>query len=280
LRRRPLSIALISLSLGGLISFQPKSVYSPSIINVERTSAAGVAESYREAKRWLFEIVHADRRTTLYCGCRFDRSKRIDPRTCGYTAIRDPERAGRAEAEHVIPASWIGEGRACWTEKICRDALGRAFGGRDCCEMIDPAYRRAAFDLQNLWPAQGDVNARRSNYRFGELPGEQRALGACDLEIDPRHRMIEPRPEVRGDIARIGRYMEQVHGIRLSHHHQRLFEAWDRADPPDAAERGRNARIRALQGHGNPFIDRHDARARAGSADGVVGPLEVRGQAP
>jgi deoxyribonuclease-1 len=258
-----LIIVLTSLCVGGLVSFQPKSIISLGTENVERVSAPGVAESYREAKRWLFEIVHADQRTTLYCGCRFDPAKRVEPGTCGYTAIRDLERAQRAEAEHVIPASWIGQGRACWTGKICRDASGRGFRGRDCCEAIDPAYRRAAFDLHNLWPAQGDVNARRSNYRFGEIPGERRVFGPCDLEIDERRRMIEPRPEIRGDIARIGRYMERVHGIRLSRHHQRLFEAWDRADPPDEAERARNARIRALQGGGNPFIEQRDALARA-----------------
>lgn len=256
---------LISLIAGGLLYFQPKNVPSMSKTNVERRLAPSVAESYREAKRWLFDVVHADRRATLYCGCRFDRAKRVDPQTCGYRAIRDPKRAGRAETEHVIPASWIGQGRACWTQAICRDGSGRAFRGRDCCETIDPVYRRAAFDLHNLWPAQGDVNARRSNYRFGEIPGERRALGACDLEIDPRRRMVEPRPAVRGDIARIGWYMERVHGIRLSRHHRQLFHSWDRADPPDDAERERNARIRALQGQGNPFIDQRDALARAGS---------------
>lgn len=218
---------------------------------------------YRDIKRWLFDIVHADRATTLYCGCRFDREKRLDPAACGYQAIRDPERAARAEVEHVIPASWIGEGRACWTQKLCRDPSGKAFGGRDCCEAIDPAYRLAAFDLHNLWPALGDVNARRSNFRFGEIPGEVRLLGACDLEIDGGARVVEPRPQIRGDIARIGRYMERVHGVRLSRHHRRLFEAWDQADPPDDAERERNARIRSLQGKGNPFIDGHDDLARA-----------------
>lgn len=222
-----------------------------------------MANNYTTVKRWLFEDIHGGERTTLYCGCRFDRDKRIRPETCGYLAIRDPERANRAEAEHVIPASWIGEGRACWTQRFCRDASGTPFKGRDCCETIDPEYRRAAFDLHNLWPALGDVNARRSNYRFGEISGEARELGKCDLEIDEGARVIEPRPEVRGDIARIGRYMAAVHGVRLSRHHQRLFEAWDRADPPDEAERERNARIRSLQGNSNPFIAQWDRGRRA-----------------
>jgi deoxyribonuclease-1 len=38
------------------------------------------------------------------------------------------------------------------------------------------------------------------------IEGEQRQFGACDVEI--AERKIEPRPEIRGDIARIYLYME------------------------------------------------------------------------
>jgi deoxyribonuclease-1 len=37
------------------------------------------------------------------------------------------------------------------------------------------------------------------------IAGEQRPFGACDVEI--AERKIEPRPEIRGDIARIYLYM-------------------------------------------------------------------------
>lgn len=250
-----LKLTLILLLILAWTTLQPEHVLSERETSAQHERRPAVAGSYREAKRWLFEVVHAGRRTTLYCGCRFDANKRLDPGSCGYRAIRDQERAARAEAEHVIPASWIGQGRACWTKKICRDDNGKPFGGRDCCEAIDRDYQRAAFDLINLWPALGDLNARRSNFRFAEVPGEGRALGRCDVEIDPDARTIEPRPAIRGDIARIGLYMADVHGVRLSRHHRQLFEAWRVADPPDAAERERDARIRALQGRGNPLVE-------------------------
>lgn len=252
MRIRKTALALLPLLALAWTTFQSEIVTSEGEVAAESNTAATSASSYREAKRLLFEVVHDGRRTTLYCGCRFDAAKRLTPASCGYEVIREPERAARAEAEHVIPASWIGRGRACWQRKICRDGDGRPFKGRDCCEATDAEYRQAAFDLVNLWPAIGDVNARRSNFRFGEIAGEARAFGSCDVEIEGR--TIEPRPQVRGDIARIGLYMERIHGIRLSRHHQRLFARWHRADPPDQAERERDARIRALQGRGNPFV--------------------------
>lgn len=214
-----------------------------------------VAESYRTAKRWMYEEVFVDRRETLYCGCAFDAGRRVDHATCGYVPLNDNERADRVEAEHVIPASWIGQGRSCWREPICVDGDGERFRGRRCCEQIDADYRRAANDLHNLRPTVGEVNQRRSNYRFDEIPGEERRFGRCDFEVDRDGRRVEPRPDIRGDIARIGLYMETMHGVRLSRHHRTLFEEWDRADPPDAEERERDARIERLQGVGNPFVE-------------------------
>jgi deoxyribonuclease-1 len=49
------------------------------------------------------------------------------------------------------------------------------------------------------------VNGLRSDYSMAMIEGEQRPFGACDVEI--AERKIEPRPEIRGDIARIYLYM-------------------------------------------------------------------------
>lgn len=211
-------------------------------------------ESYASVKRALYAEVFADDRTTLYCGCPFDADRRLDLKACGYESLRGGKRSKRVEVEHVVPASWIGAGRTCWTKKICRNAKGRAFKGRKCCQAIDPAFRQAYQDMHNLRPSVGEVNESRSNYRFGLIEGERRSFGRCDIEFDPRTRRAEPRPEIRGDIARISLYMQATHGIRLSNAQRYLFEAWHREDPPDASEQRRHAAIAALQGRRNPWI--------------------------
>jgi len=270
--RRPGTALIVLL----LIAFLPWVKYSwefeqllalpePATAFLPVDAGPAVAGSYRTAKRWMYDHVFVDRRETLYCACPFDAERRPDLAACGYEPARETERAFRIEAEHVVPASWIGRGRACWERAICTGADGDAHGGRRCCEQVDPDYRRAANDLHNLWPTVGEVNARRSNYRFDVIPGEERAFGACDVEIDHADRRIEPRPEVRGDIARIALYMAAEHGVRLSRGQRALFEGWNLADPPDAFERERDARIRALQGQSNPFVADYE-RAIAGRA--------------
>lgn len=204
-------------------------------------------ESYGAVKRALFENVFSEDRRTLYCGCAFDADRRPDLETCGYVSPGNSERSKRIEVDHVVPASWIGQGRPCWHDKICRDTRGRAFKGRKCCLAIDPAFRSAYMDMHNLWPTVGEVNEIRSNYRFGLIDGERRRFGACDIEIDRKSHLAEPRPEIRGDIARISLYMEAAHGIRLKAEQRRLFEMWNRDDPPDVAERRRSQIIEDLQ---------------------------------
>lgn len=102
-------------------------------------------------------------------------------------------------------------------------------------------------DLYNLVPAIGEVNGLRSNYSYAMIPGEVREFGACDIEI--QNRKAEPRPEIRGDIARIYFYMEWAypgHGI-LSVKNRKLFQVWDKVDPVDTLECERGKWIEQIQ---------------------------------
>ena len=117
-------------------------------------------------------------------------------------------------------------------------------------------------DLHNLVPAVGEINGDRSNYRFGTISGKRRRYGACDFEVDFKGRVAEPRPEIRGDIARIYFYMAATYGIRLSRRQRRLFEAWGRQDPVDAGELERERRIGEIGGAGNLFVSKVMAPAR------------------
>ncbi len=211
-------------------------------------------ESYQAVKQALYGEIFASTRKTLYCQCPFDAERRLDLNACGYLSPGGGKRAKRVEVEHVVPASWIGEGRSCWRQKICMNPKGKSYKGRKCCLKIDPAFRAAYQDLHNLWPTVGEVNERRRNYGFGLIDGEQRHFGRCDIEIDRQTRKAEPRPEIRGDIARISLYMANAHHIRLSADQRHLFEVWHQSDPPDADERRRNQLIRELQGNGNPLV--------------------------
>jgi deoxyribonuclease I len=98
------------------------------------------------------------------------------------------------------------------------------------------------------------VNQLRSNYSMAMIEGEARRSGAYDLEIEDRK--VEPRPDIRGDIARTYLYMDAAHPGRgvISDKNWKLFEALGQEDPVDTWERERVRRIEQLQGNTNPFV--------------------------
>jgi deoxyribonuclease I len=217
-----------------------------------------VSRSFEQAKR-LAWIVYRDHRVALYCPCAFDARHRVQSGSCGYRPRNPGPRAQRIEWEHLVSAYELGAHRACWQGKTCADRRGHRYGGRLCCRERDPQFRRMEADLMNLSPELGELNADRSNFSFGDVPGEAREYGACDFEIDRARHVAEPPPSARGDIARAYLYMHEVYGdaaLPLSPAQLRRFEAWHREDPPSDWERVRNQRIRALQGVGNPWIER------------------------
>lgn len=63
--------------------------------------------------------------------------------------------------------------------------------------------------MKNLVPAIGEGNGDRSNFRLGMIAGEPRKYGQCDVEIDFKKRVVEPRPEIRKKVAETYFYFEE-----------------------------------------------------------------------
>ena len=227
----------------------------PAAADADRLRGNTRIQSFSRAKRFLLETVYSDHRTTFYCGCAFAADKTID-RFNGYIPRKDSRRARRIEWEHIVPAHAFGQSFPQWREghPRCVDNRGRPFKGRNCARKTAPAFRYMEADLYNLVCAVGEINGLRSNFGFAEIPGEKREFGACDLEIAGRR--AEPRPEVRGDIARIYFYMDGAYPGRgiVSRKNRRLFAAWSRQDPVDEWECERARRIERIQGNENPFV--------------------------
>ena len=86
------------------------------------------------------------------------------------------------------------------------------------------------------------------------IEGEEREFGKCDVEI--RRRKIEPRDEVRGEIARTYMYMDSVYpgkGI-ISKKNRSMLEEWNRSDPEDEWECERARKIEKIQGNSNEVV--------------------------
>ncbi len=196
------------------------------LIGITLPSLAGQTKipDYQTAKRIFWSKLYRDGGTTLYCAKNFGKPR------------------GRSlNVEHIFPMSWVTHELNCGTRKECRHHSDQ--------------FNRIEADLHNLYPARADLNDERGSFPFGQVDGERRKYGSCDFEVDFKRRQVEPRPEVRGDIARAMFYMAETYGFKIFGRQARMLKRWHVNDPPDATERRRNDKIDQLQGNRNPYID-------------------------
>ena len=210
--------------------------------------------SFSKSKRLLLKL-YKDNPVTLYCGCSF-KGKKPDLSSCGYIPKKNNKRANRIEWEHVVPAHTFGQSFSEWRRghSKCVTKKGKKFKGRRCAGKMNKEYRRMQADMFNLYPAIGEVNGRRSNYSMAIIKGEKREFGKCDVEI--KSRKVEPRDEIRGEIARTYLYMDSVYPGRgiISKKNRKLFDAWNQSDPVDEWECERSKMIEKIQGNRNEVV--------------------------
>ena len=144
-------------------------------------------------------------------------------------------------------------------------------------------------DLHHLYPTDGYVNNRRSNYAFGETNGESyksannfSKLGACTYS-GYTGTVFEPNDDYKGDFARTYFYMvtcyeeklpdwftnystkvgvsQTIDGSKypgLTDWQLEMMMKWAKNDPVDspiAKETPRNNAVFTIQNNRNPFID-------------------------
>lgn len=208
---------------------------------------ADIATSWNNAKNRADDQVYENSGTTFYCGCPFESHEDSDGsgdiQACpAYSSPpKQAHRASRIEWEHVVPASLMPARQFdCWTE-----------GGRSKCEK-DPLAQVMILDLHNLVPSIGQVNALRSDDRYGELESSENDFGECSIK-DTRG-VFEPSDDRKGDAARVWLYMVFKHGVEVSEDELRMFIRWHDGDPVSQEERDRDTKVKAVQGNGNPWV--------------------------
>jgi deoxyribonuclease-1 len=209
-------------------------------------SLIAAAPANFDSAKTIASRIYAPEKQEFYCGCaiRWLAGKGIpDLKGCGYQTRKNGPRANRIEWEHVMPAQQFGSPLACWKK-----------GGREHCGKSDALFKQMEADLFNLKPAIGEVNGDRAHYRFAMLPAQAPQYGSCEVKVDFKSRLVEPRAEIRGDIARIHFYMADKYQLPLAKAQQQLFMAWHQQDPVDETERKLQQRIAQQMGHANDFV--------------------------
>jgi len=173
----------------------------------------------RDSVFWL--KLYDENYETLYCGSKVSGGKRVT-------------------VEHVYPVIWIADSLGCKNHNECK---------------LDK-YINASSDLHNLWPALKKFESSRGNLPYGEIEGEKPRFETlvCDFErTTGKNAVVEPRDEVKGQIARSFLYM--VHWYDLpTHDLLPLMVKWNYEYPPSQFEIDRQKLIEFYQGRHNPFI--------------------------
>lgn len=191
--------------------------------------------SFSSAKKHLIKTL-PDNSKSLYCGCDIKRQgKKLvpDPYGCGYIprnamtrSGKENVRAKRIEWEHIVPAWEFGHQLQCWQN-----------GGRKNCRKVSEKFRKMEADINNLAPAIGEINADRSNFRYGMVTSHSPKYGACPIKIDFKQRVFEPPIYARKRIADAYFYMQQTYGLKISDKQRQLFEAWQRLEVAQVNDR-------------------------------------------
>jgi M6 family metalloprotease-like protein len=185
-----------------------------------------------------------------------------------YSSITNYEPGGPAQGADVT-----GEGNSYNREHSFPKSW---FGGE-----VTPMY----VDLHHIYPTDGYVNNRHSNYPFGETNGETyksangfSKLGTCTY-AGYTGTVFEPADEYKGDFARTYFYMvtcyeEKLHDWYtsfsttdvtavldgstypgLTDWQLSMLMKWAKDDPVSEKETNRNNAVYAIQNNRNPFID-------------------------
>lgn len=181
--------------------------------------------SYNKVRDTVFWAeLYNNKYTTLYCGI-------------------EKKKGSKDRIEHIYPANWIARSLGCQSRKDCKFYK----------------YREASSDLHNLWPALQRFNSSRGNLPFGEIIGEVARFKTpkCDFErTTGKDAVVEPRDEVKGQIARS--YLYMVHRYDLpTHDILPLMVKWNKTYPPSKEEITRHNLIERNQGRSNPFIEEY-----------------------
>ncbi len=199
-----------------------------------------------------------DESREIYCGISFKAIPRENGKGFMAKKVLDEE---IISIEHAFPAQWLALSLQCKNRVECRTN-----------PTVGKRFNHAEADMHNMWPSLQKLNASRGDRPFAEIEGEEQReipigdrVFVCDFENNGE--WVEPRPKVRGNLARSIFYMCAEYGLSVPKGMMPFLRKWNREDPPTPAERRRAEWIAEKQETRNKFIDNPNLgdKARCGT---------------
>ncbi len=209
--------------------------------------------SFELAKQELKKIYWEDgHNRTFHCGCSFDKILQLAPQFCvhgrkGGNRVRERKFLGWV---HAVPVSIFAKPLKCWNEALCKQGKLSGDNGARCCKVLSQKFKKREADMHNIFPAisPSDQEEMEASPIFGGMTEYKFCSG-------PSEPVVNPRPGVRGDMARAYFYMSRQYKFAIPEDLEDRLRQWHLEDPPDTWEEERNSLIETVQGNRNPFID-------------------------
>ncbi len=114
----------------------------------------------------------------------------------------------------------------------------------------------AKSDIHHLFPADSQMNARRSNYPFCEVADAiYEGMGSALGNSKNGTRCFEPPFNHKGDLSRAMMYFSVRYNKPIDSEQEEFFRKWSEEDGVSEKESQRNDAVERAQGNRNPFID-------------------------
>jgi len=212
------------------------------------------APDNRSQAKNLLKMIDLDYKVARLTGCHYT----YDTTSCMDKTIVDLSTCNVTEANQtikwiqVVPDIFFGRHMACMNEKVCINVFTKEkFGSPMCCRRINTTYKQMEADLFNLIPVVSEVALKQGVRIFDDVKKPMFSIGNIMFDMD----YMEPRDEVKGDVARVYLYMDERYGLDLSQQQQEVFKRWHKLDPVDAHECTVAEIILKVQGGHNTLVE-------------------------
>ena len=212
------------------------------------------APDNRSQVKNLLKMMDLDYKIAPLTGCSYN----YDITSCMDKTIVDTRLCNVSEVNQtikwiqVVPDWFFGRHMDCMNKDICTNVFTKEkFGSPMCCRRVNPKYKMMEADLFNLIPAISKVASKRESRLFFDVVKPEFSVGNLKFDDD----FIEPRDEVKGDIARVYLYMDARYDLNLSKQQKETYFRWHALDPVDRHECSVAKIILKVQGGENSLVE-------------------------
>ena len=219
-------------------------------------NAHAVGNKLSKSNVGILSKIYSENSFTFFCGCEF-KENGVNYQKCSYYPKKNNKNAHKIKWHKIIRINDIIKKNSQLKEKN-KSCFNKNWGKRKKNKCIKKnkisLLNEIKKDLHLVYPVISQISNLTLNKDFNIINKEKRKFGECDIELNKR--FFEPRDEIKGDIARLYKYVSVKYekDNLISKKKNKLFNTWSKNDPADDWECKRSEMIEKETGIVNPIL--------------------------